>query len=136
MSSKGKGKRTRQEAFADENKVEAQVLASLATEKHARKMAEHQQKMKELEIKKHRLTQEADEKKLQAQYQREREKEAHEMQMLRLRLQYQGASENTMSRNLRFGPLSPPSADFADPSAFGGVVGMDTFPNGILPFNT
>jgi hypothetical protein len=97
-SQKGRGKRTRQEAFADENKAETEVLAALAAEKHTRKMAEHAQRMAELEIKKQRLNLEANEKRMQAeerriiaQHQREREKEVHDMQMLRLRLQYQDA---------------------------------------------
>ena len=89
-----------QEAFADENCAEAEILASLAGEKHARKMAEHAQRMVELSLKKQRMDLEATEKQLQAedcqltaQHQREREKEAHDLQMFRLRLQYQRAGD-------------------------------------------
>jgi hypothetical protein len=60
-------------------------------------MAEHAQRMAELEIKKQRIDLEAKGKLLEAeerciiaQHQREREREQHDMQMLRLRLQYQG----------------------------------------------
>ena len=49
---KVQGKCSRQEAFADENRAEAKILASLAGEKHAQKMAEHAQQMVELGIKK------------------------------------------------------------------------------------
>jgi hypothetical protein len=121
---KTKGKRSRQEAFADENKAEAEILATLAAEKHARKMAEHAQRMAELEIKKQRIDLEANEKRLQAedrrlaaQHQREREKEAHAMQMFRLRLQYQGANAAGMGQ---FG-----AQQFGDPAAFGGVGETD-----------
>jgi hypothetical protein len=41
--------------FADKNKAEAEILATLADEKHAWKMAEHAQWMVELEIKKQRM---------------------------------------------------------------------------------
>jgi hypothetical protein len=98
ISQKAQGKRSRQEAFADENRAESEILASLAAEKHARKMAEHAQRMVELGIKKQRMDLDATEKRhhaedrrLAAQHQREREKEAHDLQMFRLRLQYQGA---------------------------------------------
>jgi hypothetical protein len=63
---KGKAKRTRHEAFADENKAEAKTLASLTAAKHARKMAEHTQRMAELELKKWRIDTEASEKQMQA----------------------------------------------------------------------
>ena len=83
----------------DKNKAEAAALASMTADKDTRKMAEHAQRMVELEIKKQRMDIEANGKLLQAedrriaaQHQREREKEQHEMQMLRLRLQYQGGS--------------------------------------------
>ena len=49
---KSQGKCSRQEVFADENRAEAKILASLAGEKHAWKMAEHAQRMLELGIKK------------------------------------------------------------------------------------
>jgi hypothetical protein len=65
-SQKTRGKCSRQEAFADENKAEADILATLAAEKHARKMAEHVQRMVELDIKKQRMNLEANEKQLQA----------------------------------------------------------------------
>ena len=119
-SQKGRGKRTRQEAFADENKAETEVLAAIAAEKHTRKMAEHAQWMAELEIKKQRINLEANDKRLQAedrriiaQHQQEREKEAHDMQMLRLRLQYQGAGVSGMGQ---FG-----TTQFGDHGAFGGA---------------
>jgi hypothetical protein len=93
---KGKEKRTL-DTFQDENKTEALVLASLAADKHARKMAEHDQRMAELEIKKRRIDLEATGKHLEAedcriaaQHQRERERDKHDMDMLRLCLQYQG----------------------------------------------
>jgi hypothetical protein len=98
-SKKAKGKRTHQDAFADENKSEAMVLASMASDKHTRKMAEHEQRMAELGIKKQRMDLEAKGKHLEAEerlaaarFQREREKELHDLEMLRLRLQYQGGS--------------------------------------------
>ena len=85
-SQKVQGKRSRQEAFADENRAEAEILASLAGEKHARKMAEHAQRMVELGIKKQCLDLDATEKRLHAedrrlaaQHQRECEKEAHNL---------------------------------------------------------
>ena len=72
---KNKGKQTHQNAFVDENKSEAIVIAGLAAEKHARKMAEHEQCMAELEIKKQRLALnakgkhlEAEERRIAAQY--------------------------------------------------------------------
>jgi hypothetical protein len=91
-------KQTRQEAFTDKNQAEAKALASIATDKHHRKMAEHAQRMAELEIKKTRLDLEAkgkhleaEERRIAAQHQHKCEREQHDMQMLRLRLQYQGA---------------------------------------------
>jgi hypothetical protein len=54
-SQKKRGKRSHQDAFADENKAEADILATLAAGKHARKMAEHAQRMVELEIKRQRM---------------------------------------------------------------------------------
>ena len=66
MSQKVQGKRSRQEAFADENKAEAQSLAALAGEKHARKMVEYAQWMVELDIKKQHIDLEATKKRLQA----------------------------------------------------------------------
>ena len=63
---KVQGKRSRQEAFADENQAKAEIFASLAGEKHARKMAEHAQRMVELGIKKQRIDLEAIEKRHQA----------------------------------------------------------------------
>ncbi|KAH9955578.1 hypothetical protein BGW80DRAFT_1466923 [Lactifluus volemus] len=76
---KTKGKRTHQwqDAFMDENKAEAAVLASITVDKHA------QANGKRLEAKDCRLA---------TQYQHEREKEQHDMQMLHLCLQYQGGS--------------------------------------------
>lgn len=127
-SQKAQGKRSRQEAFADENRAEAEILASLAGEKHARKMAEHAQRMVELGIKKQRMDLEATDKQLQAedrrlaaQHQREREKEAHDLQMLRLRLQFQGA-----------GATGARAAQFDDLDAFGGVAGNDATNGGDL----
>ena len=61
-SQKSQGKCSRQEAFADENRAEAEILASLAGEKHARKMAEHAQQMLELGIKKQRIDLEVNDK--------------------------------------------------------------------------
>ena len=117
MSQKTQGKRSRQEAFADENKAEAEILATLAAEKHARKMAEHAQRMVELELKKRRMDLDANEKRLQsedrrlaAQHQREREKEAHDLQMFRLRLQYRGAGAAGVGQFLE------------EPELFGGVT--------------
>jgi hypothetical protein len=119
---KAQGKRSRQEAFADENRAEAEILASLAGDKHTRKMAEHAQRMVELGIKKQRIDIEATEKRLQAedrrlaaQHQREREKEAHDLQMFRLRLQYQGAGAAA-----QFG-----AQQFGDLNMFGGAAGND-----------
>jgi hypothetical protein len=107
-SQKSKGKRSHYEAFVDDNKAEAMVLASMNADKHTRKMAEYQHRMAELEFKKQRITLEAqgkqleaDERRIAAQYQREREKEKHEMEMLkekhememqRLRVQLQGGA--------------------------------------------
>jgi hypothetical protein len=114
----------RQDTFADENRAEAVILASLAGEKHARKMAEHAHRMVELGIKKQCIDLEATEKQLQAedrrlaaQHQREREKEAHDLQMLRLRLQYQGAGAA--------GPAQFGAQQFDNLNAFGGAVGND-----------
>ena len=116
---KTQGKCSRQDAFADENRAEAEILATLAGEKHARKMAEHAQRMVELGIKKQRIDLEATDKQLQAkdrrlaaQHQREREKEAHDLQMLRLRLQYQGAG-------------AVGAQQFDNLNVFGGAVGND-----------
>ena len=129
-SQKKRGKRPHQDAFADENKAEAEILATLAAEKHARKMAEHAQRMVELEIKRQRMDLDANEKRLQAedrrlaaQHQREREKEAHDLQMFRLRLQYQGANAAGMAQ---FG-----GEQFGNPAAFGGGAGDLMLP----PFN-
>jgi hypothetical protein len=120
-SQKAGGKCSRQDAFADENRAEAEILASLAGEKHARKMAEHAQRMVELGIKKQRIDLEATEKQLQAedrrlaaQHQRE---EAHDFQMLRLHLQYQGAGAA--------GPAQFGAQQFDNLNAFGRAVGND-----------
>jgi septal ring factor EnvC (AmiA/AmiB activator) len=93
---KGKGKRTHLETFQDENKAEDMVMVNHQVERHARRMAEHDQRMAELELKKRRMDLEADGKRreaeacqLNAKYQREREKEKHDMEMLRLCLQFQ-----------------------------------------------
>jgi hypothetical protein len=133
-TSKKKGKRTRQEAFADENQAEAQIIANFNAEKHVRKMAEFAQRMAELELKKQRMALEADEKRLQveahrlsAQHQREREKEQYELQVLRLRLQYQGS-------NAAVGSMTFPMDQLAGPSTFGDID--QQFGPGILPFNT
>jgi hypothetical protein len=119
-SQKTKGKRTRQEAFIDENRAETEALANLAADKHVRKMAEHAQRMAELDIKKKRIDLEAkgkhldaEERRIAAQHQHEREKEQHDMQMLRLRLQYQGASGSGATAE----QFSLPE-QFADPNAF------------------
>lgn len=123
-TSQKQGKCSRQEAFADENRAEAEILASLAGEKHARKMAEHAQRMVELGIKKQRMDLEATDKRLQAedrrlaaQHQREREKEAHDLQMFRLRLQYQGAGAT--------GAAQFDAQPFDNLNAFRGVAGSD-----------
>ena len=50
----------------NKNRAEAEILASLAGEKHARKMAEHVQQMLELGIKKQRIDLEVNDKQLQA----------------------------------------------------------------------
>jgi hypothetical protein len=125
-SQKVQGKCSHQEAFADKNRAKAKILASLAAEKHARKMAEHAQWMVELGIKKHRIDLEATEKQLQAedcrlaaQHQQEREKEAHDLQMLHLRLQYQGAGA------ANYGAAQFGAQDFGDFNAFGGAAGND-----------
>jgi hypothetical protein len=122
-SQKVQGKRSRQEAFADENRAEAEILATLAAEKHARKMAEHAQRMVELDIKKQRMDLEANDKRLQAedrrlaaQHQREREKEAHDLQMFRLRLQYQGAGAAGVGQ---FGGQQFGTQQFGDSNTFG-----------------
>jgi len=88
-------------------------------------MAEHAQRMVELEIKKQRMDLDANEKRLQAddrrlaaQHQREREKEAHDLQMFRLRLQYQGANAAGMGHMGQFGVQQ-----FGDAAAFGGGAG-------------
>ena len=65
-SQKKRGKCSHQDAFADENKAKAEILATLAAEKHAQKMAEHAQHMVELEIKKQRMDLDANEKRLQS----------------------------------------------------------------------
>ena len=135
---KTRGKRSRQEAFADENKAEAEILATLAAEKHTWKMAEHAQRMVELEIKKQRIDLEANEKWLQAedrclaaQYQREREKEAHDLQMFRLRLQYQGASTPNAGQFVASSPDGfrvgePEVFGVSEPEVFGGATGGGT----------
>ena len=122
------GKRSCQEAFADENKAEAQSLAALAGEKHARKMAEYAQWMVELDIMKQCIDLEATEKRLQAedhrltaQHQRECEKEAHNLQMFRLRLQYQGAATVGVGQ---FGTQQFSTADqFGDSNMLEGMTG-------------
>lgn len=85
-------------------------------------MAEHAQRMVELEIKKQRMALDANEKRLQAedrrlaaQHQREREKEAHDLQMFRLRLQYQGSNAAGIGHMGQFR-----AQQFGDPAAFGG----------------
>ena len=129
-SQKVQGKHSWQEAFADENKAEAEILAALAAEKHARKMAEHAQRMVELDIKKQRMDLEANDKRLQAedrrltaQHQREREKEAHNLQMFRLRLQYQGAGATGVGQ---FGAQQFGTQQFGDSNTFGEVTGSGT----------
>ena len=116
---KVQGKCSRQEAFAYENRAEAEILASLAGEKHARKMAEHVQQMVELGIKKQRIDLEAikkqhqaEDRQLAAQHQREREKKAHDLQMFHLRLQYQRAGATG-------------TVPFDNLNAFGGAAGSD-----------
>lgn len=116
----------------DENKAEAAVLASIAADKHARKMAEHAQRMAELGIKKQRMDIEANGKHLEvedrriaAQHQREREKEQHDMQMLRLRLQYQGGSGVASVAGPATAPAQFGMEQFANPGAFGDMgMGM------------
>jgi hypothetical protein len=66
ISQKAQGKHSHQEAFADENRAEAEILASLAGKKHTQKMAEHAQWMVELDIKKQHMDLEATDKWLQA----------------------------------------------------------------------
>ena len=65
-SQKVQGKHSWQEAFADENRAEAEILVMLAVEKHAQKMAEHAQWMVKLDIKKQQMDLEANDKQLQA----------------------------------------------------------------------
>ena len=91
---KTQGKCSHQEGFVDENWARAKILATLAAEKHTRKMAEHAQWMAELEIKKQHMDLEVNDKWLQAedhriaaQHQQEHEKEAHDLQMFHLCLQ-------------------------------------------------
>jgi type I site-specific restriction endonuclease len=121
---KARGKHSCQEAFADENKAEAEILATFAAEKHTQKMVEHAQWMAELEIKKQHIDLEASEKQLQAedhwltaQHQWEHEKEAHDLQMFCLHLQYQGANAIGVGQ---FG-----AQQFRDAAAFEGVAGED-----------
>jgi hypothetical protein len=111
-SQKGKGKQLFQEAFADDSQNDAMVYASLTADKHTCKMAEHQQHMAELEIKKQCLTLkaqtkqlEADEHCIAAQHQCNCERELYEMELLRICMQYQGGG----------GPL-------------GGLVSLDSLP--------
>jgi len=59
---KVQGKRSRQVAFTNENRAEAEILTMLAAEKHAQKMAEHAQWMVELDIKKQWMDLEANDK--------------------------------------------------------------------------
>ena len=123
-----------QEAFADKNQAEAEILTSLAGEKHARKMTEHVQQMVELGIKKQQMDLEATDKQLQAedcrlaaQHQREREKEAHDLQMFCLCLQYQGAGTTGTAQ---FG-----AQQFRlDLGVFGGAVGSDVANTGEQSF--
>jgi hypothetical protein len=61
-----KGKRSHQDAFAEESQTEAMVLASLTKDKHERKMANHDHHMAELELKKQHITFKAQEKQLEA----------------------------------------------------------------------
>jgi hypothetical protein len=126
--------------FQDNNAAAAGAFANATQARQEQKMAEHAQRMVELEIKKRRLDLEADGKKyeaedrrLAAQYQREREKEQHDMAMLRLRLQFQASSGVSGVSNLASGAqfgLDPQgqfaganTSQFADPSAFG-TLGM------------
>lgn len=99
-------------------------------------MAEHAQRMVELEIKKQRMDLDANEKRLQAedrrlaaQHQREREKEAHDLQMFRLCLQYQGANAAGLEQfGLGAQQFGNPAA-FGDPAAFGGDLHLPPFNN-------
>jgi len=61
-SQKTQGKCSCQEAFADKNKAEAEIIATLAAKKHAWKMVEHEQYMVELQIKKQKMDLDANEK--------------------------------------------------------------------------
>jgi hypothetical protein len=99
---KAKGKQTHVDAFQDKCKTEAIALTNLAADKHARKMAEHDQLMAKLDIKKQQLDieaagkrHEAEDRRIAAQHKREHEKEQHEMEMLCLHLQFQGGSEGS-----------------------------------------
>ena len=66
MLQKAQGKCSHQEAFADENRAEAEILATLTGEKHTWKMAEYAQRMVELDIKKQHMDLDMNEKHLQA----------------------------------------------------------------------
>ena len=63
---KNKGEWSCQDIFADENKAEAKIFASLMADKHAQKKAKHAQHMLELEIKKQWTDLEATQKCLEA----------------------------------------------------------------------
>jgi hypothetical protein len=88
-------------------------------------MAEHAQRMAELEIKKQRIDLEAkgklleaEERRIIAQHQREREREQHDMQMLRLRMQYQAVAGHGVA-DAQFG-----MEQFASANTFGDTGDM------------
>jgi len=109
------------------------VLANLASDKHTRKMAEHAQRMAELDIKKQCMDLEAKGKHLEAEerlaaarYQCEREKEQHDMEMLRLRLQYQGGSGVAGISGQAATAAQFSTEPFPDTNAFGNLgMGLD-----------
>lgn len=108
-SARSKGKRGHAEAFAEERKAEADALASLGRDKHARKMEEYEYKRRKLDY----VLQKEN-------HQREREKEAHELCRLQLCLsadfaRVSGSSAGSTSSTLR------PMQD-----EFGGIFGNAT----------
>jgi hypothetical protein len=64
-SLKGKGKRSYLDAFTEDCKNDAQYSHDVDANKHSRKMAEHEQRMAELAIKRSRMDLEAQAKKLE-----------------------------------------------------------------------
>jgi hypothetical protein len=127
---KAKGKRMHVDAFQDKCKTEAIALANLAADKHARKMAEHDQLMAKLDIKKQQLDieaagkhHEAEDCQIAAQHKCEHEKEQHNMEMLCLRLQFQGASGGSRVAGLVMSTaqFGMDQEQFPTPNAFGNL---------------